>query len=140
LIVVIDEKPVGLEVVEYLAHKNNSITIVEMINEVAKDLRQLRKICVMESLYMSGVKLITSAKCVEIKENVVVIEKDNKLEEIPCDSVVIAVGASSRNSDALSAYCKENNIPYHIISDAVHTRRAINTTAEAAKVARAIYD
>lgn len=137
-IVVIGGGLVGLEVAEYLAEKNNNITVVEMLDEVAKDLGYLRKICVMENMYMSGIKSITNAKCVEIKENAVVIEKDNKLEEIPCDSVVIAAGARSRTSEALAAYCKENNIPYHIIGDAVSARRALNATAEAAQVARAI--
>jgi len=137
-IVVIGGGLVGLEVAEYLAEKNNSITVVEMLDEVAKDLGYLRKICVLESMYMSGIKSITNAKCVEIKENTVVIEKGNELEEIPCDSVVIAVGAKSRTSEALAAYCKEKNIPYHIIGDAVSARRALNATAEAAQVARAI--
>jgi len=137
-IVVIGGGLVGLEVAEYLAEKNNNITVVEMLDEVAKDLGYLRKICVMENMYMSGIKSITNAKCVEIKENAVVIEKDNKLEEIPCDSVVIAAGARSRTSEALAVYCKENNIPYHIIGDAVSARRALNATAEAAQVARAI--
>lgn len=137
-IVVIGGGLVGLEVAEYLADENNSITVVEMLDEVAKDLGQLRKICVMESIYGAGIKTITNAKCVEIKENAVVVEKDNKLEEIPCDSVVIAVGARSRVSDELSTYCKENNIPFHIIGDAVRARRALNAIAEAAEVARAI--
>lgn len=137
-IVVIGGGLVGLEVAEYLADENNSITVVEMLDEVAKDLGQLRKICVMESIYEAGIKTITNAKCVEIKENAVVVEKDNKLEEIPCDSVVIAVGARSRVSDELSTYCKENNIPFHIIGDAVRARRALNAIAEAAEVARAI--
>ena len=137
-IVVIGGGLVGLEVAEYLADENNSITVVEMLDEVAKDLGQLRKICVMESIYGAGIKTITNAKCVEIKENAVVVEKDNKLEEIPCDSVVIAVGARSRVSDELSTYCKENNIPFHIIGDDVRARRALNAIAEAAEVARAI--
>ncbi len=109
-----------------------------MLDEVAKDLGQLRKICVMESIYGAGIKTITNAKCVEIKENAVIVEKDNKLEEIPCDSVVIAVGARSRVSDELSTYCKENNIPFHIIGDAIQARRALDAIAEAAEVARAI--
>ena len=60
---------VGLEVAEYLSGKVGKITVVEMLNEVAKDLGQLRKICVMENLYKEGITTITNAKCVEIKEN-----------------------------------------------------------------------
>lgn len=137
-VVVVGGGLVGLEVAEHLAEGNNSITVVEMLDEVAKDLGYLRKICVMESLYMKGIKTITGAKCVEIKENAVVIEKDNKTEEILCDAVVIAVGAKSRSTDELVEYCKAHNIPCHIIGDAVRARRALNATAEAAAVARAV--
>jgi len=137
-VVVIGGGLVGLEVAEHLAEKADRITVVEMLEQVAKDLGQLRKICVMESLHHSGINTITSAKCVEIKEDVVIIEKDGNLQEIPCSSVVIAIGARSRNSDDIKAYCDENKIPHYTIGDALRARRALNGTAEAAEVARRI--
>ncbi|GAA0722366.1 FAD-dependent oxidoreductase [Clostridium malenominatum] len=137
-VVVIGGGLVGLEVAEYLAEKANSITVVEMLPQVAKDLGNLRKICVMESMYKSNVNAITNAKCVEIKEDSVVVEKNGDLEEVPCNSVIIAIGAKSRNCDDIKAYCEENKIPYYIIGDALRARRALNATAEAAEVARKI--
>lgn len=59
---------VGLEVAEYLSENVNKITVVEMLSEVARELGQLRKNCVMESLYHEGIKTITDSKCTEIKE------------------------------------------------------------------------
>ncbi len=50
----------------------------------------------------------------------------------------VAIGAKSRSFDEITAYCKENKIPYYIIGDAVKTRRALNATAEAGAIARAI--
>lgn len=137
-IVIIGGGLVGLETAEFLVNGNNNITVIEMQDEVGKDLGQLRKICVMESLHMSGVQLITNATCVEIKENAVVIEKEDKLQEIACDSVVVAVGAKPRSYNDLSTYCEETGIPYHVIGDAVRARRALNAIAEAAEIARAI--
>ncbi|WP_250455374.1 bile acid Fe-S flavoenzyme BaiCD [Clostridium tertium] len=137
-IVVIGGGLVGLEVAEYLSGNVNKITVVEMLNEVAKDLGQLRKICVMESLYHEGIKTITEAKCVEIKEKSIVIDKNGVVEEVPCDSVIVAIGARSRNFESISDYCKENNIPYHVIGDAVRARRALNCIEEASEVARRI--
>ena len=106
-IVVIGGGLVGLEVAEYLSGNVNKITVVEMLNEVAKDLGQLRKICVMESLYHEGIKTITEAKCVEIKEKSIVIDRNGVVEEVPCDSVIVAIGARSRNFESISDYCKE---------------------------------
>ena len=137
-IVVIGGGLVGLEVAEYLSGNVNKITVVEMLNEVAKDLGQLRKICVMESLYHEGIKTITEAKCVEIKEKSIVIDRNGVVEEVPCDSVIVAIGARSRNFESISDYCKENNITYHVIGDAVRARRALNCIEEASEVARRI--
>ena len=137
-IVVIGGGLVGLEVAEYLSGNVNKITVVEMLSEVAKDLGQLRKICVMESLYHEGIKTITEAKCVEIKEKSIVIDRNGVVEEVPCDSVIVAIGARSRNFESISDYCKENNIPYHVIGDAVRARRALNCIEEASEVARRI--
>ncbi len=114
------------------------ITVVEMLDQVAKDLGQLRNICVMESLYAAGIETVTNAKCVEIKEHAVVVDRMGNLEEIPCEFVVVAIGAKSRNYDNIITYCKENNITTHVIGDAVRARRALNAVAEANEVARVI--
>lgn len=137
-VVIIGGGLVGLEVAEHLVEGADSVTVVEMLDQVAKDLGQLRKICVMESLYHNNIKTFTDSKCVEITKDNVVIEKDGILQNIPCDSVVIAIGAKSNPSEDIKSYCDENNIPYHIVGDALRARRALNATAEASKIARAI--
>lgn len=137
-IVVVGGGLVGLEVAEYLSGNVGKITVVEMLDEVGKDLGQLRKICVMENLYKEGITTITNAKCVEIKDSSVVIEKEGTLEEIPCDYVVVSIGSRARENSEISKYCDENNIPYHIIGDALKARRALNSIKEAVDVARQI--
>jgi 2,4-dienoyl-CoA reductase-like NADH-dependent reductase (Old Yellow Enzyme family)/thioredoxin reductase len=135
-VVVVGGGLVGLEVAEYLHEKVEEITVVEMLDKVAKDLGQLRGICVMESLYASGVKTLTNAKCIEIKDSAVVIEREGNIEEIPCDSVVVAIGARARSFDDIRNYCEEKGIPCHAAGDAVRARRALNAVAEANEIAR----
>lgn len=137
-VVVIGGGLVGLEVAEYLHGNTEEITVVEMLDRVAKDLGQLRNICVMENLYAFGINTLTNAKCVEIKENSVVIEREGKMEELPYDSVIVAIGARSRNSDNIIKVCKEKGISCHVIGDAVRARRALNAVAEAGEIARSI--
>ncbi|MDY8023272.1 FAD-dependent oxidoreductase [Paenibacillus polymyxa] len=137
-VVVVGGGLVGLEVAEYLHDQASEITVVEMMDQVARDLGQLRSICVMENLHASGVKTLTDAKCVEIKDNAVVIESKGQLQEYPCDSVVVAIGAKSRNFENINAFCREHHIACHIIGDAVQARRALNAVAEANEIARAI--
>lgn len=137
-VVVIGGGLVGLEVAEYLSERGNKASVVEMMDEVGKDLGQLRKISVMESMYKNGIKAYTNAKCLAIKENTIIIKEEEKTEEIKADVVVIAIGSRSRDANEIKEYCDEKNIKYHTIGDAFKARRALNATAEAAKIAREI--
>ena len=137
-VIVIGGGLVGLEVAEYLAEKGKNVTIVEMLDEIGKDLGQLRKIAVNESIYEAGIKTMVNTKCLEIKEDRVIVEKDGEKTEIKCDSVVIAIGSRSNNSESIILTCKDLNIPYHIIGDACKARRALNAVAEANEIARHI--
>jgi len=137
-VVVIGGGLVGLEVAEYLSERKHPVTVLEMKDAVAKDLGDLRKISVMERLYADKIEVRTNATCVAIKPTSVVIETEGKQEEIPADSVVVAVGAHSRSAEAIKEKCMEEHIPCHVIGDAVRARRALNATAEAATVAREI--
>lgn len=136
--VVIGGGLVGLEVAEYIHNSAESITVVEMLDKVAKDLGELRNICVMESLYAGGVQTVTNAKCIEIRNDDVVVERLGNIEEIPCDSVVVAIGTRSREFNDIKRYCEEKEIPVHVIGDALRARRALNAVAEANEAVRAI--
>lgn len=137
-IVVIGGGLVGLEVAEYLSEKENQVTVVEMLDEVGKDLGQLRKICVMENLYALGVNTLVNAKCTEINETGIFVEIDEKTEEIKADHVIMSVGAKPTNYDEIKNYCESNSIPYYTIGDAIKARRALNAIDEAVKIANKI--
>lgn len=137
-VVVIGGGLVGLEVAEYIHENTDHVTVVEMLDKVAKDLGELRSICVMESLGEAGVQMITNAKCMEIKEGVVVVDREGSIEEIPCDYVVSAVGARARGTDDIREYCSKEGVPVHIIGDALRARRALNAVAEANETVRRI--
>ncbi len=137
-VVVIGGGLVGLEVAEYIHGSADSITVVEMLDKVAKDLGELRNICVMESLYAGGVQTVTNAKCIEIRQDAVIVDRLGKVEEIPCDFVVAAIGARSRDFDNIKAYCEKQGISLHVIGDALRARRALNAVAEANEAVRAI--
>lgn len=137
-VVVIGGGLVGLEVAEYVHGEATDITVVEMLDQVAKDLGDLRKICVMENLAEFGIKTLTNSKCLEIKEKSIVVDNNGTSEEILCDYVVVAIGAKSRDFSEIKNYCDTNNISYHIVGDALRARRALNAVAEANEIARSI--
>ena len=129
---------VGLEVAEYLAERHNKVTVLEMLDEVGKDLGPSRKICVMDAIDKAGIKTMVNTKCAEIRDKSIVVEKDGKNELLSCDHVVIAVGSKPENYDEIKNYCEEKNVPYYIVGDAKQARRALNAIAEAAETARII--
>lgn len=137
-VIIIGGGLVGLEVAEYLEGKAEEITVVEMLDQVGKDLGDLRKISVMENIYHAGVQTVTNAQCIEILANAVVVEKEGHADSIPCDYVVVAIGAKARSFEDIATYCSEQGIAYHVIGDAIRARRALNATTEAAAIARAI--
>ena len=139
-VIVIGGGLVGLEVAEYIAEKDkgNQITVIEMLDEVGKDLGIFRKICVMENLYITGIQTMVNTKCLEIKEDSIIVEKDGENHKLDCDYVVVAVGSKSMDYDEIINYSEENNTPYYVIGDALKARRAINAIEEAAEVAREI--
>ena len=86
-----------------------------MLDGVAKDLGALRKICVMESLYMHHIETVVNTLVKAVVENGVLVENEGVEQVIPCDSVVMAVGARARDHEALTEACEKKQIPYHII-------------------------
>ncbi len=129
---------VGLEAAEYLAERGVPVTVVEMADEVGADLGQLRRICVMEALADEAVEQLTGTTVVAVKTGVVVVEQEGVTREIPCDTVVMAVGSRPDDHTVLAKHCAERGIAFHVVGDAVRARRALDAIAEANALARVL--
>lgn len=128
---------VGCEVAEFLAENDKEVTIIEMLDEIAKDIGPARKSFMMEHLTDHNVRICTDSKCLEINENSVLIDNKGNIEEIDdIESVVIAAGVKPNNS--ITEYLEENNIEFHVIGDALKARKAIDAIREAADISRKI--
>jgi len=137
-VIVIGGGLVGLEAAEVIAEKGGKVTVIEMLDEVGKDLGSFRKVCVLENLQSAQINTMVNTKCMEIKEHSLLVEKDGKTEELPCDRVVMAIGSKPRAYEEIKAVCEEKGLPYHVIGDAAQARRAIDAIAEAHEIARKI--
>lgn len=126
---------VGLEAAEFLHEKGCDVTVLEMLEQVGADLGATRAAMV-QGHTTNKINTITSAKCIEIKEGAVIIEKDGKQDSVPCNAVVVAIGARSRDSSALEKACRDQGIAWFEFGDAAKARRALNATAEAAAISR----
>ena len=126
-IVVIGGGLVGMEAAEYLAaeDKDNKITVVEMLDGVARDLAGSRKYYVNKMVEEYGINIRIKTKCMECKEDAVVVDTEGIQQSIPCDAVVVAIGMVSKDYSDISSYCESNNIPYHVIGNALKAPRNV---------------
>ncbi|SLM17368.1 NADH oxidase [uncultured spirochete] len=128
---------VGIEVAEYLREKGKKVTIVEMLDEVAKELGMLRRPFAFQYIKEHAIEVYTSATCTEIKDNSLVIEQNGKRKEIGgIDTVVMATGVKPYN--AVVDILKKAGCTYHTIGDASASGKALDAIWAGASIGRAI--
>jgi 2,4-dienoyl-CoA reductase-like NADH-dependent reductase (Old Yellow Enzyme family)/thioredoxin reductase len=103
-VVVIGGGLIGLETAEYLADKGFNVSVVEMLKSVAADVGPTTRWGFLARV-RGKFRIMTLARVTEItKAAVVISDAEGKTREIPADTVVLAVGLSSRKDliDALN--------------------------------------
>lgn len=121
---------VGVEAAEYLAVRGATCTVMEIQKKVGIGLGSLRRMFVKKDFAEYGIDQLLLANCESINPGSVVYMKDGIKQVFPCDAVVIATGAKSRDSSAIQKKCNEMEIPYHLIGDALKARDALCATTE----------
>ena len=134
-IAVIGGGMVGCEVSEFLCNEiGNKVSIIEMDNNIAKGESSTILPTLMDNFNKHNIKIYTNHKVNEVSNNSILCENDGKQVEIPCDYVVMAIGAKPNefNVDKLL----ENNIKVVKIGDckekASDIENAIKTAYDAA--------
>lgn len=125
---------VGCETAEHLSIYHNQVTIVDMLDALAKESVKRSRVVLMQRLQESGVKAYTSTKVLEILPDG--IRAEHAGEEICLngfDQVVMALGFRAYNplQEAAETSAKE----VYVIGDAVRARDARAGIYEAAKTA-----
>ena len=128
---------IGTEVAELLSSEGKEVTIIEMLDKIASGLGLTRKPLAMKSIKEKGVRVFVRAKCLEIKEQSVVIEQNGDVREISgLDSVVMAVGVKPDRT--VFELLQESGYPCRVIGDAREIGKALEAIWDGAAVGRAI--
>lgn len=114
-IVVIGGNQVGAETAEYLASKGNQVTILEMLDEIARDIDFMYREFSLLSLESLGVNILTRTTVEEIKDSGVIVNRQGQRYPIEADTVVLAVG--SKPNQKLANQLKKLGIEHHIVGD-----------------------
>lgn len=100
----------GADLALELAEDGHEVTIVEMADEIARDMLFLNRISLLRSLAESGVTVLTSRTVVEVTDTGVVVSgPDGVRTSLEADTVVAAFGVrpATALADSLTAYGDE---------------------------------
>lgn len=108
---------VGCETAEYLAARGCKVSVIEMMDKIAAGESSTILPTLLENYKTYGVEQYPSHKVKEFLMDAVVCEnKDGAEVTIPCDYIVLAMGARSNEFDA--AALEAASIPVYSIGDA----------------------
>ena len=108
---------VGCETAEYLAARGCKVSVIEMMDKIAAGESTTILPTLLENYKTYGVEQYPSHKVKEFRMDAVVCEnKDGAEVIIPCDYIVLAMGARSNEFDA--AALEAASIPVYSIGDA----------------------
>lgn len=108
---------VGCETAEYLAARACKVSVIEMMDKIAAGESTTILPTLLENYKTYGVEQYPSHKVKEFRMDAVVCEnKDGAEVTIPCDYIVLAMGARSNEFDA--AALEAASIPVYSIGDA----------------------
>ena len=135
-IVIVGGGAVGLDVAEYFANRGASPTIIEMMDQIGRDLDPVTKSQTKEMMEKHHVTQMTSTKLKEVHEDYFIVEKDGKESKIPFDYGFICLGMKAYNPlyQQLKDYYQEENVDILEIGDCKRARRIIEGTQEARNI------
>jgi len=111
----------GAESVEELyglaTRGSKNVTVIEMLGELGTNFGKSTRWGMMQDVERYGVKTRVTARVVEITPDCVRIECNGQLEDIPADTVVLAVGTRSHNP--LQELVAASGIPFRVTGDAL---------------------
>lgn len=107
---------VGCETAEYLAERGCSVSVIEMLDQIAAGESETILPTMKENYARFDVKEYPLHKVEEIQEGCVICKnKDGETVTIDCDFVILAMGAKPVEFD--TAFLEEANIPFVKIGD-----------------------
>jgi len=128
---------VGCETALHLAQKGRKLTIVETLDDIARDMCTPNRMHLLQLLKDEKVDILTGSQALEIKdEGVVIADKSGKRSILSADTVVLALGLKS--SDQLSETIRDKVPEVYAIGDCVEPRKVTNAIWEGFRTARLI--
>ena len=125
---------VGIEVAEFLAAQGKVVTVIEMLNEVARDMEPITRKLTLNRLQQLPVEIFTDTVVQRFDAGRVVVRGPEGERGLgPFDSVVVAVGSQSNNDLAEPLIAR--GLEVHVVGDARSPEQIIGAVRSAWEVA-----
>ena len=95
---------------------SKQVTLIEMINKLGTNFGKSTRWSMLQDVKRAAIKTHTETKVIEITPAGVVLEQAGQRQEIPADTVVLAVGTKTFNP--LHKLVNERQIPCQVVGDA----------------------
>jgi 2,4-dienoyl-CoA reductase (NADPH2) len=115
---------------------SKEILLIEMLDAIGKDIGRSTKWCMLQDMDRTAIKRLTVTKAVEITEAGITIEGPEGKQKIPADTVVMAVGARSRQD--ICAVLERKAIPHQTVGDAQKVAQAIDAIHQGFQAGQAV--
>ena len=132
-IIVIGGGMVGCETADFLGDKGNELIIVEMLEELASGMSNLKKRLLLDRLNEKRVTLLVSTRVLEVTESgVVVTTHDGERKTLEADTVVLATETKAKSELfwALEGQFSE----LYLVGDGVEPRRIAEAMDEGFRI------
>jgi 2,4-dienoyl-CoA reductase (NADPH2) len=100
------------------------VVLVEMLDKVGSNFGKTTRWGMLQDLQRFGIRSLTASRALEITAEGLRIENDGQVEEIPADTVVLAVGTRPHNP--LQEWLVRKGIPFKVAGDARQVGMAID--------------
>ncbi len=129
---------VGMEAAELLAERGLEVTVVELLDEVARDMEPITRKLLFKRLETLPVTIHTSTAVKEITPTEVRLETSDGsvLDLPPVATVIFSVG--TRPVNTLAERVRELGIPVHVVGDAVRPNQILGAVESAWQAALAV--
>jgi len=116
---------VGMEVAEWLAIRDREVVVVEMLDDVARDMETVARKLTLKRLAGMNVEIVTSAALVRVEEGEAFVRREEKETSLGSfDSFVVSVGVRPRRK--LEEELVDLLVPIHVIGDADHPGQVLD--------------
>jgi 2,4-dienoyl-CoA reductase-like NADH-dependent reductase (Old Yellow Enzyme family)/thioredoxin reductase len=123
---------VGVETALFLSKEGKKVTLVEMLDEIAQDAGPLNRARLKEELKETEIEVKCNTKLVRVHEKGVTVEGEKGPYEIPAETIVLALGATSQNALLQNL---EGKVPeVYSVGDCVSPRKMIDAIHEGFEV------